>query len=422
MGKYLGTATILYVEDDALTNEAYTKVLTRYAKELFVAHNGEEGLELYKKYQPDIVISDIRMPVMDGLEMVKRIREINYEQVVIFTSAYNDSDYTLKALDLNVNAYLLKPVDKRILKLKINGFSKNIALVKENEIQKNILNAILDNQSSMTFLTDCHSIIYSSNSFLDFYNFKTNDDFFAIYNDFFSAFIPHCDYLHAESIEEFLQAFEEFERSKRVVLLMGKDFIPKAFQIDIKELMIDKQKVYLFSLTDITELREKQIKIEHKAYFDNLTAIYNRNKFEEFFQTELIRAKRYSRDLSLVILDIDFFKKVNDTYGHLAGDDILKALVQKVTKQIRETDIFARWGGEEFVLLMPETNKEEAFEVCESLRKEIAFLEHPTVGNITCSFGISQLLKADTKESIFKRCDDALYKAKHSGRNRVEIV
>ncbi len=422
MSEYLGTATILYVEDDTLTNEAYTRVLTRYSKELYVAYNGEEGLALYKKHNPDIVISDIRMPKMDGLEMVRLIREMNNEQVIIFTSAYNDSEYTLKALDLNVNAYILKPVDKRVLKQKIDTFSKNIALVKENTIQKNILNAIMDNQSTMTFLTDCKSIIYSSNSFLDFYNFKNNSEFFTIYNDFFSAFIPHEDYLHAQNIENFLKVFRELDKSKRVVLLMGKDFTPKAFQIDIKPLYIDNKEVYLFSLTDITDLREQQIKIEHKAYYDNLTAIYNRNKLEEFFQAEMIRAKRYKRNLSLAILDIDHFKKVNDTYGHLAGDEVLIALAQRVSKKSRETDIFARWGGEEFVLLMPETSTQEAMEMCEHLRHEITLLNHPTVGKISCSFGISQVNEDDTKESVFKRCDDALYKAKNNGRNRVEIA
>lgn len=422
MGDYLKEATILYVEDDSLTNEAYTRVLQRYAKELYVATNGKEGLELYKEHKPDIVISDIRMPQMDGLAMAKEIRAINEKQIIMFTSAYSDAQYALKALELNVNAYLLKPVDKRILKEKINEFSQSIVLAKENAIQKNILNAVLDNQSSMTFLTDCQSIIYSSNSFLEFYNFKDKDAFFTIYSDFFSAFIPHEEYLHAENIKDFLKTFNAYEESKRVVLLMGKDFIPKAFQIDIKELTIDNKDVYLFSLTDITALREKQIKIEHKAYYDNLTKVYNRNKLEEIFHLELVRAKRYNRDFSIVILDIDRFKAVNDTYGHLVGDEILIALADRLSNEVRETDIFARWGGEEFVILLPETNREVAFEVSEGLRKEVEQIHHEQVGHISCSFGVTQLNEDDDIESVFKRCDDALYRAKNNGRNRVEIA
>jgi YesN/AraC family two-component response regulator len=135
MSDYLNKVTILYVEDEQDIRDGYTRAINRLAKELYIATNGKEGLEKYQEHDIDIVITDIRMPQMDGLSMIEKIKEIKPSQKIIITSAHSDSESFLKAIALQVDGYLLKPVDKNILKEKIISFSKQIVLEKELEIK-----------------------------------------------------------------------------------------------------------------------------------------------------------------------------------------------------------------------------------------------------------------------------------------------
>jgi diguanylate cyclase (GGDEF)-like protein len=169
-------------------------------------------------------------------------------------------------------------------------------------------------------------------------------------------------------------------------------------------------------------VQEKQIETEQKAYYDGLTGVYNRHKFDGIFNEEINRVKRYSHQLSIALIDIDKFKDFNDTYGHLVGDEVLIMMAQNVNNHIRSADVFARWGGEEFIILFRETAVEDAKVISKKLKDEIQKLQHKTAGKITASFGLTQYIKGDTTQSIFKRCDKALYIAKENGRNRIEVL
>ncbi|MGA1932093.1 diguanylate cyclase [Arcobacter sp. YIC-464] len=170
------------------------------------------------------------------------------------------------------------------------------------------------------------------------------------------------------------------------------------------------------------ELLSKTSKLEEKASYDFLTKIYNRQKFDSYLEYEIKKTNRYDNQvLSIMLLDIDYFKNVNDTYGHLVGDKVLKEVAKILTVCSRDCDIVARWGGEEFVLMLPQTNIEQAMFVAQKLRATVEKHSFEEVGNITCSIGISQYHKTESKETLFKRVDEALYKAKSNGRNRVEI-
>ncbi|XPF96000.1 diguanylate cyclase [Colwellia sp. RE-S-Sl-9] len=169
------------------------------------------------------------------------------------------------------------------------------------------------------------------------------------------------------------------------------------------------------------ELKEKMIEVERISNTDPLTGIANRKKFEADLKKEISRADRYSHPLALVIFDIDFFKRVNDTLGHKAGDNVLRKMTQLVSDNIRGIDFFARWGGEEFVLILPCRALKHAIMVSEKLRMLISQYEIEPDLFITCSFGVTEYGKGDTIESLFHRVDKALYRAKDLGRNKVEI-
>jgi two-component system cell cycle response regulator len=158
---------------------------------------------------------------------------------------------------------------------------------------------------------------------------------------------------------------------------------------------------------------------------DGLTGIYNKRKFEEEFEREFSRARRYSRPLALISIDIDHFKRINDGFGHLAGDFVLKQVVSRIQSTLRAEQVFARVGGEEFAILCPETDAARASLLGEKLRRRIEEESCPFEEDeidVTCSFGISELGPGiQTIYDLTRAADDALYMSKERGRNRVSI-
>jgi len=292
------TDSILYVEDESSIRKELGIFLKRFCITLHMAVDGKEGLELFHQHNPDIVISDIKMPNMNGIDMAKVIKEIDTEKPIIFTTAHSESGYTLEAIDMQVDGYILKPIILKKLQTKL-------------------------------------------------------------------------------------------------------DFIIK--QLNLKKDFIEQQK-----------------QLQLMAFNDSLTGIYNRQRFNEELQREIKRFKRVNEPLSVVMLDIDDFKNFNDNYGHQIGDKVLVEITSLISKYIREVDIFARWGGEEFILLLPNTRKDKALLVAESLRKRVENLRCGDELKITASFGVTEIKDEDTLSSLEKRVDDALYLAKHNGKNRVE--
>lgn len=166
---------------------------------------------------------------------------------------------------------------------------------------------------------------------------------------------------------------------------------------------------------------DNEVRFEHDAHTDFLTGLYNRSKFEKKLQDEISRSKRYGTSLSIILVDIDHFKHVNDFYGHEEGDRVLKEISKILENNVRESDIVARWGGEEFVILCIHTNLEGAKIVAEMLRAKISEYTFTHVGQKTASFGVAQYNTHMDKHALFNNVDIALYKAKAGGRNRVEI-
>lgn len=184
------------------------------------------------------------------------------------------------------------------------------------------------------------------------------------------------------------------------------------------------------ALQDELRMKNKQLedllyKVEYMAITDVLTGLYNRRRFHDVLGKEFERAKRYSTSLSLIFMDIDYFKSVNDIYGHLIGDKVLGDLASIILKSIREIDTAARYGGEEFTVILPSTAKEAALHVAERMRISIEkhVFQDMQERTITVSIGISGMpdKEIDTEDNLIRCADFALYRAKQTGRNRTEI-
>ena len=173
------------------------------------------------------------------------------------------------------------------------------------------------------------------------------------------------------------------------------------------------------------ELEFVNLTLKELTIRDGLTGLYNHRHFQETLAVEILRSKRHAKTFSLVFLDVDFFKQYNDTHGHLHGDAVLVALSKLLIAGIRESDVAVRYGGEEFVLLLPETSKEKAFVVAGNIREKIAAHPFPgretqPQGKVTVSMGIAAFPEDGSDSStLLHRADEALYQAKNGGRNRV---
>lgn len=191
----------------------------------------------------------------------------------------------------------------------------------------------------------------------------------------------------------------------------------------ITPLKDDNQQIvgFISSGKDVTQETMLHQEVERIATIDSLTGIYNRRKFEELFTLESEQSRRFYYPLSMIMIDIDHFKSVNDTYGHNVGDEVLKQLVNIVQENIRIIDIFARWGGEEFLILSPNTNLDNIRTLAEKLRIAVEKAVFPTIGHVTISLGISTFGKEDSFSGLFKRVDHSLYYAKKHGRNQIGI-
>jgi diguanylate cyclase (GGDEF)-like protein/PAS domain S-box-containing protein len=183
--------------------------------------------------------------------------------------------------------------------------------------------------------------------------------------------------------------------------------------------VLEGKKLVISVARDISERQEVQQKLEKLATTDPLTGVYNRYQFELLYDNEVKKNHRHEQDMALILFDIDHFKDINDTFGHDAGDLALREFVAIIRKNIRSYDICARWGGEEFILLVPGIDIQNAVSIAETIRDEVFRCEFHRVGHFTTSAGVSGWSRSDTIDSLIKRADQALFIAKKAGRNRV---
>ena len=214
-------------------------------------------------------------------------------------------------------------------------------------------------------------------------------------------------------------AHEIYMRGIVLLLFSAVSFYARALlqrQVSIS----NELKTHKTHLEEMVEVRTEQL--EKLATIDDLTQIYNRRKFFELARYEIDRNIRNKHPLSFMMIDIDHFKNINDTHGHPVGDKTLQLLSRIISSLIRTTDVFGRIGGEEFALVLPETNKQIASEFAERIRKCIENEKFPIIEHLTICIGVTQYYPEDSPSSVFSRSDIALYAAKDSGRNRVVVA
>ncbi len=393
---------ILLLEDDISLNKAINKVLEldHHTVDTFI--DGKDIIESFDQGY-DLYILDINVPHISGLELLDIILDHNDQAKVIMISSNTDMQSLETAYNLGCVDYLKKPFHIAELRAKINRLkisrehlASGIKLKNESDPlskkEKRLLNLLLDNISHVVNYEKIQSYVYENKpmsmdalrALTRRLRSKLSDDIIEniIDEGYTISSVPNIS--HENPKENLKQRLESLEEENTLLKL------------------------------------EKEVLLK-KSTTDALTGLYNRIKIQEIFLYEQKQFIRYGDELSVILLDLDDFKSVNDAFGHNVGDKYLKELAETFTEFFRAVDVIGRWGGEEFLILLPKTSLDEVEKIALRLRDTINNINCPKLGLRTASFGVNTLIKDDTLSSFVGRADEALLRAKANGKDKVEI-
>jgi diguanylate cyclase (GGDEF)-like protein len=317
-----------------------------------------------------------------------------------------------QATILSLNTTLEEKVKKRTREVEL--------LLQDEQEQRKTVDAILNAQNNLVILSDGNTLKQANTATLSAVGYTSLESFLQDHTcicDFFEEIDGYIYNFADKSWIDFVMDNPQIDH--KAVMFDQRMRMQRVFLIKAAKFYLKSYNLYIVTLTDISDLEEMYEQMKDQAVKDELTRIYNRRKFNSVLDKEINRANHSYTAFALIMFDIDDFKEVNDTYGHEEGDRVLVDITDNVRKQIRQSDTFARWGGEEFMLLLPTASLESANLLAEKLRSTIESQERDPVGRVTCSFGVVEYRLGETKQSLLKRVDEQLYHSKASGKNIV---
>lgn len=422
--KYINKQKILIVDDEALNISIVAEILN-HEYDLLVATNGEKVLQIVSSDpKPDLILLDIMMPGMSGFEVAKRLKE-NPETLnipIIFLTAKHDNESIVKGFDLGAVDFVSKPFQKEELLARLKNTLQIFNL-------RNALNRALEKSQQYAKTIENQMALIDKNIII------SRTDLDGIITEVSDAFCKISGYRKDQIVGKKHSVVRHRDTPKSLFVKLWETIInDDMWQGEIKNRSKNGSFYWVDTLiyptvdnfgdkigyTAISQNITDKKRVEELSITDQLTQLHNRMYLENSFHKEIKRAKRYNHSFAVIMLDIDHFKEVNDTYGHDVGDNVLITISKVLSEHIRETDILGRWGGEEFLILSPHTNNSEAYALAEKLRVTIETYPIDIIGHKSCSFGVSMFdLRDETFKEVVKHADEALYIAKNSGRNCV---
>jgi len=327
-----------------------------------------------------------------------------------------DSKHIFNISKDDFNFFIYKWFTVAIIISMIVAMTLSNYIYNKNNKQRMYYKNIIDSSSNIVIVVDENSIVDVNETFFKYFNrYKTLEEFKKEHSSISDFFVEDEGYIHKEnSGKNWLECLIQNPKNNQVrIVYNSKEYY---FRVGVS-LISPKDGHYSAIFSDITKEKLYQKKLEHTNITDPLTKIKNRYYYNVQIKKESANANRYFYPLSLVIFDIDYFKKINDGCGHDVGDNVLVEYTKLISSHLREGDIFCRIGGEEFALILPYVNKADAYKIADKIRARVE--EHKKVFAITMSFGVTEYIKGEDLELTFKRADKALYEAKNGGRNRV---
>lgn len=472
--KQTGNNRVLIIDDNETNKTILEDVLKANGYETRHAADGEEGLKAVAEWTPSVVLLDIVMPGIDGMKVCSSIREMDLPSrpSIIIVSVRGDKDTVVKALSEGADDYIVRPFNESELvarvgaQLRISDFYQEVEednrkletlLEITNAVSatldpSEVLNTIVNRVAEVTDAIRCSIVlivrgdegyVLASHEDPSIKELKIDLKKYPEIQQVMKTKSPLAiaDLVNHPLMKEVKGCIEGFEGMSVLIVpivfndeVLGTLFLrSRRTDIGFARKEIDFCKIVAnasFHALKNARLFERVIRekeyLKEVAIRDQLTGLYNHNFFYTRLDEEFERGVRYETPLSLIMLDIDNFKNINDTYGHRVGDMVLKEIAQIVKKGVRKTDIVARYGGEEFSVILPHTMLKGAVEEAERLRDLIA--SHAYAGlasdQITVSVGVAAYPQKGAMNSgdLVNHADDALYKAKWAGKNCVKVA
>ncbi len=493
--------TILIAEDEEGVRKNIAEYLTLSCKNVYEAKDGLEAYALYEEVHPDLIITDINMPGMDGLTLVEKIRETDKEIPIIIISAHSDKEKLLRAIKLNLADYIIKPIERKTLKSLIKkafeedategdvqtvslgeGFSfdhknkmlyrhKNrLDLTRHQRLLIDILvqqkNQVVSGEDIFFHVQEDYTLEYNSaavrnlvkkirrvfpdemirNVYGSGYSLVVQEnrlqEHISKYDGFLEAvailnrdntligcnevmlqmfgFSEEAEILGRDMLmlalpsekEKVLEALKHDEHTTEEIHLQRKDKTVFLAKTRCKQSVVDGETVRTVSIMDLSETVRRYA-------LDPLTSLRTRAVLELEFTNLMQRHQLHGEESCALFVDIDNFKKVNDTAGHQVGDEVIQSVAEKLSSGVRRDDVVVRWGGDEFLILLFNTPLKAGLKVAEHLRKEMQTLSLECCDEFSCSFGLDALRPDDTLETLVSRIDKALIRAKENSKNCV---
>ncbi len=362
----------------------------------------------------DVIVVDLDKPKKVNLNLAKK----DSEEI---SDGFNITDEEKMAL-LHIQN---KPQDD----IDNNSIDKDNIVYNKTESKEYIGNSIFDDKTfddapfGMVIQKEGSNEVFLNRKLKEIFNIKEKAiGYYSLFVNYILPAIEGCedDIENKENcLKNMLSTLDTKEASfLKLRLNNKKTFEYRIYPIIINPSALYGRVIYLFEATQESQDIEY---LKTLSFNDPLTGINNRRSFDNMLETNIEIAKRYKKNLSLIMFDVDNFKQINDNYGHLKGDDVLKELAFLVKRNLRKSDILARYGGEEFMILCPETKIPQAMYLAEKIRSIIQNNKFSVNKTITCSFGVTQYRDPENANDFIERVDKLLYKAKRNGKNRVEV-
>jgi diguanylate cyclase (GGDEF)-like protein/PAS domain S-box-containing protein len=435
---------LLLVDDRVENLLALEAIIEKEEYNLVKAYSGEEALKCLLKYDFAAILLDVQMPGMDGFATAKIIkaREKTKNIPILFITANNmDSEHIFTGYSLGAIDYILKPFNPIILAAKVEGFvqlykmnqqiiyqsTKLIEKTKELEmttidlqVSEELANVISETSIDTMLVIDEDGFLLKCNPAIEKMFFYKEAE--MIGKSIYSL-------LAIESDQKVLKAIHRLENligygTSKEMRATRKDGSNFPVEVQIGKRFVQDRCMVACTIRDISKTKEYQKQITHMAYHDGLTDLPNRRFFNERFNNLVNEARHKNHSLALMYIDMDRFKYINDSLGHMVGDKLLCAVAQRLKENLREQDFIARIGGDEFNVILPNTNRETAIELAENLLDQ--FKLPFTLDNfelfITSCIGISVFpYDGEDAVSLIKKADAALYRAKENGKNKYKM-
>jgi two-component system, cell cycle response regulator len=451
------SARILVVDDIPANLKFLEARLSAEYFDVVTATNGADALNICQRAECDIMLLDVMMPDMDGFEVCRRLKSspaTHFIPVLMVTALDSPAD-RVRGLEAGADDFLTKPVSDIVLIARVRSLTRLKMMTDELRMraitsveigaQAPERSAVVDTgKGGRILLVDDRPSSYerlrpllAAEHAVDLETSPAEGLFRAAEGNY-DLLIVSLDLDNFDGLRLCSQA-RSLERTRHVPILAIADAennarLLRGLEIGVNDYLlrpVDKNELMARVRTQIKrrrytdQLRDNVQNSIEAAITDALTGLHNRRYMETHLATLAEQASSRGKPLALMMLDIDYFKSINDNYGHDAGDDVLREFAVRIRKSIRGIDLACRYGGEEFVIVMPETDLHVAGMIAERLRRAIA--GEPFAINkgskritVTISVGLSTLeRKGEAVSDVLKRADDALYRAKHDGRNRV---